>query len=47
MAAPFQAFGYKAEGEYAFPEKKLTAVYYRHPDPSSPRSSSAKSISTG
>lgn len=37
MAAPFQAFGYRASGTYDFPEKKLTAFHYEHPDPLQPK----------
>ena len=37
MAAPYIAFGYRLGGNYAFPEKKLTAVHYRHPDPLLPK----------
>jgi hypothetical protein len=37
MAAPFLAFGYRPGGNYAFTEKKLTAVHYQHPDPSRPK----------
>lgn len=37
MAAPFARHGYVPAGEYAFTEKKLTAVHYQHPDPSLPK----------
>jgi Domain of unknown function (DUF1338) len=37
MAKPFLAEGYRAAGDYEFPEKKLTAVHYEHPDPSLPK----------
>jgi Domain of unknown function (DUF1338) len=37
MAAPFQAFGYKAAGNYDFTEKKLNAIHYEHPDPLHPK----------
>ncbi|HKP94223.1 MAG TPA: DUF1338 domain-containing protein [Fibrobacteria bacterium] len=37
MAAPYVALGYRPGGEYVFPEKKLTAVHYRHPDPLIPK----------
>jgi hypothetical protein len=32
MAAPFVAFGYRPAGTYDFPEKKLDAVHFEHPD---------------
>lgn len=37
MAKPFLAEGYLPAGNYEFPEKKLTAVHYEHPDPSLPK----------
>lgn len=37
MAAPFARRGYVPAGEYAFTEKKLTAVHYQHPDPALPK----------
>lgn len=37
MAAPFLAAGYQARGAYEFPEKKLDAVHYEHPDASLPK----------
>jgi hypothetical protein len=37
MAEPFLAFGYKPMGRYEFPEKKLDAVHYEHPDASQPK----------
>jgi len=37
MSAPFAAFGYLPGGNYQFPEKKLTAVYLRHPDARLPK----------
>lgn len=37
MAKPFLAFGYKAAGRYEFPEKKLDATHFEHPDASLPK----------
>jgi hypothetical protein len=37
MAAPYVALGYRPGGNYAFKEKKLTAVHYQHPDPAFPK----------
>jgi Domain of unknown function (DUF1338) len=37
MAAPYVALGYRPGGSYVFPEKKLTAVHYQHPDPALPK----------
>lgn len=37
LAAPFVRLGYSPAGDYVFPEKKLTARHYRHPDPLRPK----------
>lgn len=37
MAASYVALGYVPGGNYVFPEKKLTAVHYRHPNPLNPK----------
>lgn len=37
MAKPFLAAGYRAAGQYEFPEKKLTAIHYEHRDPAQPK----------
>jgi len=37
LAAPFVEHGYGPGAEYAFPEKKLTARYYSHPDATRPK----------
>lgn len=37
MAAPFLATGYVAKGSYNFPEKRLDAVHYEHPEPARPK----------
>lgn len=37
MAAPFLAEGYLASGAYRFPEKKLDAVHYEHPEAGRPK----------
>jgi len=37
LALPFKRFGYKAKGEYGFPDKKLYARHYEHPDERNPR----------
>lgn len=37
LAKPFVAFGYRAAGQYDFPEKKLDAVHYEHADASLPK----------
>jgi hypothetical protein len=37
LAAPFEARGWRATGEYRFREKKLLARSYSHPEPRRPR----------
>jgi hypothetical protein len=37
MAAPFTRLGYAPAGDYVFPEKKLTARHYQHPDARHPK----------
>lgn len=37
VARPFEALGWLAEGCYRFPDKKLSAVHLRHPDPHLPK----------
>lgn len=37
VAAPFVASGYKYAGDYHFPEKKLYAKHYEHPDATLPK----------
>lgn len=37
LARPFEACGYQAEDHYTFPEKKLVARHWRHPDPRLPK----------
>ncbi len=37
LSRPFEANGYVAAGEYGFPEKKLFAKHYEHPDPRLPK----------
>lgn len=37
MAAPFVRLGYAPAGDYVFPEKKLTARHYQHPDARNPK----------
>lgn len=37
VAAPFVRLGYAPAGEYEFPEKKLTARHYQHPDALRPK----------
>jgi hypothetical protein len=37
LAAPFVRLGYAPAGDYVFPEKKLTARHYQHPDPRHPK----------
>src|SRR5712692_9317037 len=36
LTAPSRAFGYAPRDEYVFPEKKLFARHYEHPDASRP-----------
>ncbi|MBA2405142.1 MAG: DUF1338 domain-containing protein [Bdellovibrionales bacterium] len=37
MARPFLESGYKYGGDYQFPEKKLYAKHFQHPDPTLPK----------
>ncbi len=37
MAAPFVALGYKVAGKYDFPEKKLDAAHFEHPEDGWPK----------
>lgn len=37
LARPFEASGYAAAGTYEFPEKKLFAKHYEHPDSTLPK----------
>ena len=37
LAQAFVAGGYRASGQYRFPEKKLFARHYEHPDPGRPK----------
>ncbi len=37
LAVPFVRAGYRARGEYFFPQKKLFAQHFEHPDPSQPK----------
>lgn len=37
LAAPYAALGYRPADNYVFTEKKLTATYFRHPDPLQPK----------
>ncbi|MBD1387961.1 DUF1338 domain-containing protein [Neiella sp. HB171785] len=37
LAAPFEALGYQAKGDYQFNAKKLRAKHYEHPDPLAPK----------
>lgn len=37
LAVPFVKLGYAPAGDYAFPEKKLTARHYQHPDAGRPK----------
>lgn len=37
LAAPFVRLGYAPAGDYVFPEKKLTARHYQHPEAGRPK----------
>lgn len=37
LARPFEALGWRAEGEYRFDDKHLRARYWRHPDAALPK----------
>ncbi len=37
IASPFTSLGYHGEAEYEFPEKKLYARFYKHPNPKLPK----------
>lgn len=37
LAKPFLELGYKRCGEYEFPEKKLFALHFEHPEPNKPK----------
>ncbi|MBW8189992.1 DUF1338 domain-containing protein [Neiella marina] len=37
LAAPFEALGYRAAGDYQFIAKKLQAKHFEHPDPLAPK----------
>jgi hypothetical protein len=37
LARPFEALGYRPSGDYDFPEKKLRARSFLHPEPGRPR----------
>ncbi len=37
IARIFESLGYSAEGCYAFPDKHLSSIHYRHPDPALPK----------
>jgi hypothetical protein len=37
LSVPFLRLGYAPAGDYIFPEKKLTARHYQHPDPLRPK----------
>lgn len=37
VARPFEALGYAPAGAYVFPEKRLSALHFRHPNPRFPK----------
>ncbi len=37
FSRPFEFFGYEKKGEYDFPDKKLTACHFEHPDGIQPK----------